>query len=232
MMNANVTFISNTVQNLTGKIKTGALNGQGLSGVTTEVIQNGLPLFAMVTRKYNGLDANGFSSYSDEGYTKYYVGNPNPKVILGFGTTLGYEKWSFTANFNGALGQDIYNNTANSVLPITNLGSRNVAAGLLKSSVKESLANPVAASSRYIENGSYVKMANATLSYNVGGIGKSIKALNIYLNAQNLFVITSYSGFDPEVNTNKSVNGVPSAGIDYIGYPTARAFNFGVNCSF
>jgi len=229
---ANATFIKNKVTGVTGIIKTGALSGQGLSDVTAEVIQNGLPLFAMVTRQFNGLDASGFSTYTDDGFTYYYVGNPNPKVILGFNTSFTYKKVSFTANFNGSLGQDIYNNTANSVLPISNLGTgRNVASGLLNSSVQESLANPIAASSRYIENGNYIKLANATINYTVGNLGKSIKALNVFVNGQNLFVITKYKGFDPEVNVDKGINGVPSAGIDYVTFPPARTFNFGVNFS-
>ncbi|RZJ92861.1 MAG: SusC/RagA family TonB-linked outer membrane protein [Chryseobacterium sp.] len=230
-LGGNATFINNKVQNINGIIKTGSLNGQGLSGVTTEVIQNGLPLFAMVTRQYNGLDANGFSLYTDDGFTNYYVGNPNPKVILGLSTNIRYKKLSFTANFNGSFGQDIYNNTANSVLAISNLGTRNISSALVNLPVQESLANPIAASSRYIEKGDYLKLANATLNYNIGNVGKAIKSLNIYVNGQNLFVITNYTGFDPEVNVNKGVSGVPSAGIDYTAYPTARTFNFGVNFS-
>jgi len=230
-LGGNATFIKNKVQNISGIIKTGSLNGQGLSGVTTEVIQNGLPLFAMVTREYKGLDANGFSIYTDDGFTNYYVGNPNPKVIMGLSTNFRYKKLSFTANFNGAFGQSIYNNTANSVLAISNLGTRNISSALMSLPVPESLANPIAASSRYIEKGDYLKLANATLNYNFGNIGKSIKSLNVYVNGQNLFVITNYTGFDPEVNVNKGVSGVPSAGIDYTAYPTARTFNFGVNFS-
>jgi len=231
-LGGNATFINNKVQNITSIIKTGSLNGQGLSGVTTEVIQNGLPLFAMVTRQYNGLDANGFSIYTDDGFTTYYVGNPNPKVILGLSTNLRYKKFSLTANFNGSFGQDIYNNTANSVLAISNLGAqRNISAALVNQPITESLANPIAASSRYIEKGDYLKLANATINYNIGNIGKTIKSLNIYVNGQNLFVITKYTGFDPEVNVNKGISGVPSAGIDYTAYPTARTFNFGVNFS-
>jgi TonB-linked SusC/RagA family outer membrane protein len=231
-LGGNATFIKNRVKNIPGIIKTGALSGQGLSDVTAEVIQDGLPLFAMVTRQYNGLDATGFSLYTDEGYTSYYVGDPNPKVILGVSTTVRYKKASFTANFNGSLGQDIYNNTANSVLPISNLGTgKNVATGLLNSGIQESLANPIAASSRYIEKGNYIKLANATINYNVGNIGTAIKGLGVFVNGQNLFVITKYKGFDPEVNVDKGVNGVPSAGIEYISYPTARTFNFGVNFS-
>jgi len=231
-LGGNATFLDNTVKDLIGIINTGALSGQGLSDVTIEVIQSGLPLFAMVTREFNGLDANGFSTYTDEGFTYYYVGNPNPKVVLGLTTNFRYKNVSLTANFNGSLGQDLYNNTANSVLPISNLGTgKNVASALLNSSIQESIANPIAASSRYIENGNYLKLANATINYTVGNLGKSIKGLNVFLNGQNLFVITKFKGFDPEVNVEKGVNGVPSAGIEYISYPTARTFNFGVNFS-
>lgn len=228
----NATFIKNEVKDLIGVIKTGALSGQGLSDVTLEVIQSGLPLFAMVTREYNGLDPQGFSMYTDDGFTNYYLGNPNPSVILGFSTSFRYKKATFTANFNGSLGQDIYNNTANSVLPIANLGTgRNIAAELVNSPIQESLANPIASSSRYIEKGDYLKLANATINYSLGNIGRSIKGLNLFLNGQNLFVITKYKGFDPEVNVDKSINDVPSAGIEYISYPVARTFNFGVNFS-
>ncbi|MEJ5963276.1 SusC/RagA family TonB-linked outer membrane protein [Pedobacter immunditicola] len=231
-LGGNATFIKNEVKDIIGIIKTGALSGQGLSGVTLEVIQNGLPLFAMMTREYNGLDPQGFSMYTDEGFTNYYLGNPNPSVILGFSTSFRYKKATLTANFNGSLGQDIYNNTANSVLPIANLGTgRNVAAELLNSPVQESLANPIASSSRYIEKGDYLKLANATLNYSLGNIGSSIKGLNLFVNGQNLFVITKYKGFDPEVNVDKNINGVPSAGIEYVSYPAARTFNFGVNFS-
>jgi len=56
--------------------------------------------------------------------------------------------------------------------------------------------------------------------------------LRLYLNGQNLFVITDYSGLDPEVDTNKALNGIPSAGIDYTAYPKPRTFTFGLNVSF
>jgi TonB-linked SusC/RagA family outer membrane protein len=231
-LGGNATFLKNEVKDIIGVIKTGSLSGQGLSGVTLEVIQDKLPLFAMVTRQYNGLDAQGFSQYTDDGFTYYYLGNPNPSVILGFNANFRYKKLSFNANFNGSLGQEVYNNTANSVLPISNIGiGKNTTTDLLGSSIQESLANPIASSSRYIENGSYLKLANATIGYNIGNVGTAIKGLNIFVNGQNLFVITKYKGFDPEVNVDKSVNGVPSAGIEYVPYPTARTFNFGVNFS-
>jgi iron complex outermembrane receptor protein len=57
------------------------------------------------------------------------------------------------------------------------------------------------------------------------------KGLNVFVTGQNLFVITKFQGFDPEVNVDKNSNGVPSVGIEYIPYPTARTITFGVNFS-
>ncbi len=75
-------------------------------------------------------------------------------------------------------------------------------------------------------------MANTTLSYSFGDLGKHIKGLSVYITGQNLFVLTDFSGFDPEVNVDKSQNGVPSASIEYIPYPSARTFSFGINVGF
>lgn len=228
-LGVNSTFQKNNVTGLTAPIQTGALNGQGISGATCEVIANDLPINAFYTKQYEGLDKDGFAMYTDDGYTLYYVGNPNPSTVLGISTTLSFKKLSFTANMNGAYGQDIYNNTLNSVVPIGNLGSRNIAKSLL--GLGEAAANPISPSSRYLEKGNYLKMANATLSYSIGNAGKIIKNLNIYVTGQNLFVLTNFSGFDPEVNTDHQVNGVPSVGIEYTPYPSAKTFILGVNFS-
>jgi TonB-dependent starch-binding outer membrane protein SusC len=76
-----------------------------------------------------------------------------------------------------------------------------------------------------------MKMANMTLGYNFGKIGNIVSNLRAFVTGQNLFVITKYTGFDPEVNTDKQVNGIPSVGIDYIGYPSARTFLFGISAN-
>ncbi|MCL7988060.1 SusC/RagA family TonB-linked outer membrane protein [Sphingobacterium sp. lm-10] len=231
-VNGNVTLLRNQVSNMTNIIQTGQLSGQGVSDATVQVIQAGLPMFAMVTREYLGLDAEGMSRYTDDGFNLLYVGNPNPNALIGFSTDLSYKRFTFSANFNGLLGGDIYNNTFNTVVPIGNLGGfRNVASRYVGTSPQESLSNPPSPSSRYIEDGSYLKLANATIGYKVGNVGSTIKNLNVFLNGVNLLLFTNYSGFDPEVNTNKGVNETGSLGIDYIGYPPARIFNFGVNFS-
>jgi TonB-dependent starch-binding outer membrane protein SusC len=141
---------------------------------------------------------------------------------------LGYKKWSLNLGSHGAFGGKLYNNTAMSVVNIANInGGRNIASGLV--TTDENPANPITTSTRYLESGSYVKLHNATLRYKIGDIGKVIKGMQIYVAGNNLFVISKYKGFDPEVNVDKALNGIPSLGVDYIGYPTQRTFLLGVN---
>ena len=232
VFNANATFIKNMVSGLPGVIQTGALNGQGLSGVTVEVIQSGLPINSFYTQQFQGVDpTTGQSIYADNGAFRY-LGSPNPTTLAGLSTTARFAKLSLTANFNGVFGNLIYNNTLNSVLNVSQIqGGKNIALSNFQDPIKEALSNRLAPSSRFLESGNYVKLSNVTLSYALGDLGKTFKGASIYAIGQNLFVITNYTGFDPEVNTNKTVNGVPSAGIDYTGYPTARTFTFGVNFS-
>ena len=232
-LGVNATFIKNEVSGLSSSINTGALNGQGITGTTVEVIRNGLPINAFFTRQFMGMGKDGFATYTDGGDVLYYVGNPNPKMLLGISSTFRYKKLSLSANLNGAFGHQIYNNTLNNVINVGGINAaRNIALSVFRDPIKESFANPITASSRFLEKGDYLKMTNATLSYNFGSFGKSIKGLSVYVTGQNLFVITKYSGFDPEVNTDKNVNGVPSTGIEYIPYPSARTITFGINAGF
>lgn len=244
-LGVNVTFLKNNVTGMKAPIYTGQLNGQGVSGTLAEIIYNDMPINGFYTRTYGGMDKDGQSVYPN-GDSLSYQGNPNPSTLLGISTTLAYKKLSLTANLNGAFGHKIYNNTFNNVVNISNLrGARNIAEEFLNAPQQESLSNRVTSSSRFIENGNYMKLANVTLSYSIGDIGNVIKGLNVYLTGQNLFVITDFKGFDPEVNVDKSSGapgadastgmstsgGVPSAGIEYQPYPSARTFTLGLNFS-
>ncbi|MEZ4980644.1 MAG: hypothetical protein R2769_03470 [Saprospiraceae bacterium] len=70
------------------------------------------------------------------------------------------------------------------------------------------------------------------MSYTIGNIGKGIRNARVYITGQNLAVFTNYSGFDPEVNTVNEFNGLPSTGIEYIPYPSARTIILGANFAF
>jgi|JI81BgreenRNA_FD_contig_61_2869626_length_4787_multi_7_in_0_out_0_1 iron complex outermembrane receptor protein len=231
----NISFLNNEFTNYTGAdIQTGSLFGQGSSGAFVQKHVNGYPLNTFFVRDYQGLDSKGVAVYAkDEQGNDVLIeaGNPNADIILGFTTQLTAGKFSFGMNWNGAFGHQLYNNTAMSVIPITNMGTRNVDAALINSGALESTANPITSSNRYIENGDFLKLSNTTLSYNFGDVWK-FSNVGLSLTGQNLLVITNYSGFDPEINTVNLRNGVPSSGIEYIPYPTARSFVLGLNVSF
>lgn len=232
-LGVNAAFLDNVLQNYDGPIvQTGALHGQGISGTTVQQMANGQPLNVFYTRNWTGIGEDGLDTFDPDINTFDYVGDPNPNVLLGINTYLSYKNFDLGVALNGAYGHVIYNNTANSVIPIGNLGTRNIDSKLIGQDPQEATANSVKASSRYLEEGDYLKLSNATIGYNFGDIGNVLKNGRVYITGQNLFVITDYTGFDPEVNTNKDVDDVPSFGIEYTSYPTARTVLLGVNFSF
>lgn len=208
-------------------ILTGGLHGQGTSNAFAQAIAHDQPINVYYLNEFGGFDKDGIAQYSR---TPSYRGDPNPKAYLGFTSDLTYKKWFLSIGAHGSFGNYLYNNTLMSVLNISNIvGGRNIASQLVNSG--ESVANPISTSDRFMEKGDYLKVHNVTLKYTFGDIGKYMKGFNIYVAANNLFVLTDYSGFDPEVNVDKALNGVPSLGIDYIGFPTQRTILLGLNFS-
>ena len=228
-VSGNIAYNKNIIKDFPGGlvIPTGQVTGQGVSGTTAQVFANNEPVNVWYLKHFSGFDSSGIQKVADN---PSFAGNPNPKVIAGFSTTLRYEKLSLIVNMGGSFGFLIYNNTATSVTNVSGIAQgRNIDQNAFNSSEKP--ASSAKASDRYLENGNYWKLRNATISYNVGNIGKYIKSVNAYVTGSNLFVITKFSGFDPEVNIDKSNNGYPSRSIEYIPYPTPRTITLGLNFS-
>ncbi len=101
---------------------------------------------------------------------------------------------------------------------------------------KESLNNATPVTSRYLKDGAYLRLNNVSLGYNFNtknlGIDQWVSSVRLSVTGQNLFVITKYDGYDPEVNIDRSISGVSSYGIDYLSYPKARSIIVGLNFSF
>ena len=87
-------------------------------------------------------------------------------------------------------------------------------------------------STRFLEKGDFVRLQNLSLGYTIPVKNNIISGARVFVTGQNLMTFTNYSGQDPEVNTNKSINGVPSFGIDYTAYPRTRTWTVGVNVKF
>jgi outer membrane receptor protein involved in Fe transport len=241
-LTGNATFLKNSVSGLVGYYETGALRGQGFSGVLGQRMVNGQPLNVWYLAIHDGIDPEtGRSMYrgldgssatgNDPAINKFYANSPNPTTLLGISSNLSYKKLSLAVNMNGALGHYLFNNTAATTMGLSNLSSRNIGSVFFDQSVKESTSNSAAPSTRFLEKGDYLKLANLTLSYRLGNVGSKLKNLNVSLTGQNLFIITSYTGFDPEVNTDGTTNGIPSLGIEYLPYPPSRNVLLGVSFS-
>ena len=102
---------------------------------------------------------------------------------------------------------------------------------------EESIINAAAVSTRYLKDGSFLRLNNLTLGYSfdtgsMAWASNWLQELRISFTGQNLFVITDYDGYDPEVNQNASSGGIQSFGIDKFAYPKARTFVLGLNVTF
>jgi TonB-dependent starch-binding outer membrane protein SusC len=223
-VNFNIAYNKNKLTNFTGsRILTGQINGQGVSGTLGQIIDNNYPIAEYFLKPFNGFNASGNQQI---GNNQDYAGNPNPTTNYGFSTTLRYKKASLVINGGGAAGFKIYNNTATSVTNISGISNgRNIDKAAYESAEKPT--SGVGASDRFLEKGNFFKLRNISLNYTVGNVLRYVKGLNVFVNASNLFVVTKFSGFDPEVNVDKSSDGVASRSIEYIPYPTARSFSFG-----
>ncbi|NJK85955.1 MAG: hypothetical protein HC906_08300 [Bacteroidales bacterium] len=183
---------------------------------------------------FQGFDENGLGVYKQEDGQDVLepIGSALPDYTFSLSSALRYRNLDFSMFWYGVQGNEIYNNTANAlfVKGALNSGS-NVTKDVANSS--ESIANSNAFSSRFIEDGSFLRLSNVTLGYTFNT--KSLNWMNlarIYVTGNNLLVLTDYSGFDPEVNTDANQNEVPSLGINFTNYPRARSFTFGINLQF
>lgn len=188
-----------------------------------------------------------------------FIGNPEPKFTYGIGNTFSWKGFDLTLFFSGSYGNDVYNwnrrwiespreNTnllktvkgyavVEQIDPDGSTSFRNyhVSGGdpympRLSASTTNANNRP---SDLYIEDGSYIRLQNLSLAYNFRGKwlnSAGISNLRAYANLQNVFTITKYRGYDPEVGY---MNGdALMSGLDYGRYPSPRMYTFGVTVSF
>ncbi len=225
----NGSYNDNKVENLAGSVDTGAISGQGLTGEFAERIASGQPLYAYYMRNFIGYTTTGLNQHND---SKTFSGkSPLPKFNVGFTINGRFRNWDASIFLTGQMGQYIYNNTANAFFTVGALNSgRNVTQESLHTG--ESKANTPDVSTRFLESGDFLRFQNLNIGYNFKLEGSAIKKLRFAFSGQNLYVWTNYSGRDPEVNIDKNINGVPSAGIDYTGYPRAKTYTFSISATF
>ncbi|HEY0896625.1 MAG TPA: SusC/RagA family TonB-linked outer membrane protein [Sphingobacteriaceae bacterium] len=231
-ISGNMTYLENKVTDFGNTIiPTGNIHGQGLTGAYVQRISDGLPLGAFYLPTFAGYDASGLAIYPNDGAFSF-AGSALPKYSFGLNNAFSYRNLTFSVFLNGSTGFYIYNNTANALFTKGSLkNGRNVVMG--EASSPESALNAPEVSTRFLEKGDFLRISNMNLAYRFPMTGnKYFKGMSLSLTGQNLALFTNYTGVDPEVNTNKARNGVPSLGIDYTSYPTARMFSLGATFDF
>lgn len=243
--NSSVNFAhnSNEITSLTNPLFSGGDSillafpeGLGQSSHSLEILKQGKPLGQFFSPIYTGKDANGVSQFVAAdgkltttpiiGTDYHYIGNSQPKLLMGWSNSFRYKNFDLNIFLRGVFGNKIFNATRADLFRPNTAQYTNI----LKEAANENVAdyNAYLYSTRFVENGSYVRFDNATLAYNFKNIHPYVKSVRLYVTANNLFVITGYKGVDPEVN-----QGGIAPGVDYNNfYPKTRTFMFGVNVSF
>lgn len=240
----NVTTINNEVTDSPfAVLTTGAATGAGQTGATINGYINGEPIGAFYMLEHDGIGPDGLNLFADRNNDgeileddRFIAGSALPNLLYGIQIDLNYKNLGLDLNFNGASGHKIYNHTAMSLFQRGLLAESFNTTDFAIEFPNEAPTNSNTVSTRYLEDGDFLRLNSATISFSVLperiGLEGLIRSLDITLTGQNLFTITDYSGFDPEVNTGSSIDGIQTFGIDRFTYPAARTFTLGVNLSF
>ena len=183
------------------------------------------------------VDQNGDGNIDTNDMT--IIGDPNPKFTFGFNTKITYKNLTVSALFTGAYGNQIANGnllietdayqTNKNVRPEAYYnawrpGDTNATSPRLGHS------SPTLFTDRIIEDGSYVRLSNLTVGYDIPLKSRSIERMNVFFAGRNLFTLTNYSGYDPELTTFMSDGSI--MGVDWNSFPNARSFSLGLNITF
>ncbi|MFA4868629.1 MAG: TonB-dependent receptor [Pedobacter sp.] len=241
----NISFNRNKITNLDG----GLTNEMFVNNYT--ILKVGSPMGLFKTYVFDGIYQTGEAiiakSDSRTGGTKIkdlnndgeitaldqtITGDPNADYIFGISTDVNYKNIDLSLFISGSQGNDIYNISRYTYE--NPLGQRNTLGGVRDRWTPTNPSNDFVSgfqggrlpiTDRFIEDGSFIRFKNITLGYTLP-IKKVLSSLRVYFSANNLFTITKYSGYDPEVNSYGNSN--TQIGVDNLVYPAAKSFIAGI----
>ncbi|WP_309712239.1 TonB-dependent receptor [Siphonobacter sp. SORGH_AS_0500] len=230
------TVAGKPVQSFYGYVVEGIFQSE--AEVTAHAKQSGA---AAGDLKFKDLDGNGVINDDD----RTFIGSFLPKFSYSLNYGANYKNFDFTVFFQGVQGNKIFNAARiiregmprlfNADVAVLNAWTPSNTNTDMPRAVNGDPNQNVRPSTRWIEDGSYLRFKNVMIGYNApeswtkrtGVLG--ISRLRLYVSAQNLFTVTKYSGLDPEIG---SKNGTLTNGVDYGQYPTPRSFQAGIQATF
>jgi TonB-linked SusC/RagA family outer membrane protein len=168
------------------------------------------------------------------------IGNGMPTLTWGFNNTISYKNWDVNIFINGTHGFDIYNLTQAQITGGAGDSRSFMAADQVNQWTPTNETDIPATvqqfnSSRYVEKGDFIRLSNLNIGYTFKDVaGMAGTTLKVYASGQNLFLITDYSGYDPELSSRRGNQGNADVapGINLGAYPNPRTYTFGVKVGF
>jgi iron complex outermembrane receptor protein len=218
-------------------IPTAYLGGKGQTNIWSQVVMEGQPIGTFSLWHYMGKNDAGTSTYlKADGKTViatqpatsdlFIAGNAQPKLTFGWNNSFSYKNFDLNFFIRGVTGNKILNNT----LAQLNGPADSKTLNIPKFTEGEAYTDNIAylTSDRFLEDGSYLRMDNATLGYSLKTKIPAISKLRVYVSGTNLFTITGYRGIDPEINTGGLTPGIDAKNF----YPKTRSVIIGANIIF
>jgi TonB-linked SusC/RagA family outer membrane protein len=172
------------------------------------------------------------------------IGNPHPDFIWGWNNDFSWKGFDLNIFFQAIQGNDVFNYTLMELDLLAGRNNATTAALNRWTPTNTDTDVPKAfggrsrrSSTRWIQDGSFIRLKNLALGYNLPNSAlekMGLRKFRIYVSAQNILTITGYTGYDPEVNyrTDGATNGNRNLGLDYASYPNAKSYTLGLNIGF
>lgn len=246
----NISFNRNEVISLAGEelLQGSIVGGRG----EASLVREGLPLGTLFGFVFGGvdpqtgdafyIDSEGNPTFTPTPEDRTVIGDANPDFFYGFTNTLNYKNFSLFVFLQGTQGNDILNVTRIETEGLLDPKNQSIAVldrwrqpGDITDIPRATFGNSdnSRVSTRFIEDASYLRFKTITFSYSIpekflANVG--ISSFKLYATGENIFTITNYSGFDPEVNAFGGSNTIQ--GIDFGTYPQTRNLIFGLSATF
>lgn len=249
-LGGNIAFNRNRVEKLyKGQDIVGTNIFTGNINDYVNLLREGEPVYVFYGYKEIGYTDNGLIKYEDKNndgainaLDRSIIGDPNPDFIYGLNSVVKYKDFELTLFLQGSQGNELFNLNKAVTLDL-GWGLNQIEEVYTDhwTSEKTNAKYPKPSnkingnfSTRFVEDGSYLKLKNIMLAYSLPLKNWKVslmKSAQIYVSGQNLLVLTNYSGYDPEVNAYGSPNSMVQ-GVDYTVYPNSKSITFGIRCGF
>ena len=236
----NASFMKNEVLNLDGSINGVPLNTDYVGwGAANSYLVKGKPIGAFYILEHTGKnennvetvldrDGNGIIDQGVKSPDRYYAGSALPTYTFAFNPSYRYKNFDASLLLRGSGGNKIYNGLRSNLSRLENIGKSNV----LASAVDQGIYTSPYGSDLWLEDGSFIRLENLTAGYTFRFTDKYIDTIRLSLTGNNLFLITDYSGIDPELNVSGSGRPEDNFGGDRGIYPRTRSVAFGLTVKF